>query len=172
MKKYLPIYLLLILAIATRFLPHAANFTAIGAIAMFSGLYLPRRWAIVGPLLAMFTSDIFLGFYHPVTMLSVYISFVLMTGIGMAVRKNKNVATVIGGTLLGSLTFYLITNLSVWVFSGMYTHTVSGLLQSYYMALPFFKNTIAGDLTYVTLLAGGYELAMNAARHQTTSEKA
>lgn len=172
MKKYLPIYLLLILAVATRFLPHAANFTAIGAIAMFSGLYLPRRWAIVGPLLAMFTSDIFLGFYHPITMLSVYISFILMTGIGIAVRKNKNIATVLGGTLLGSLIFYLITNLSVWVFSGMYTHTLSGLLQSYYLALPFFKNTIAGDLTYVTLLVGGYELVTSVTRNQTITEKA
>jgi len=158
MKKLLPIYLLLILAVATRFLPHPANFTAIGAIAMFGGLYLPRRYALVGPLVAMFVSDIFLGFYHPATMASVYLGFIVMTGIGLAVRKKKKITTVLGGTILGSIFFYLITNFSVWIFGGMYAHTLSGLAQCYYMALPFFKNTLAGDLTYVTVLVGGYEL--------------
>ncbi|OGH84454.1 MAG: hypothetical protein A2261_00245 [Candidatus Magasanikbacteria bacterium RIFOXYA2_FULL_44_8] len=171
MKKLLPIYLLLILAVASRFLPHPANFTAIGAIAMFGGLYLPRRYAVVGPLVAMFVSDIFLGFYHPVTMASVYLGFIIMTGIGLAVRQDKKITTVLGGTILGSVIFFLITNLSVWIFGGMYAQNLSGLVQCYYMAIPFFKNTLAGDLTYVTILVGGYELATHTANQYRLSHQ-
>ncbi len=161
MKKYLPIYILLILAVSTRFLPHPANFTAVGTIAMFGGLYLPRRFALIGPLIVMFVSDIFLGFYQPVIMAVVYASFVVMTSIGIWVRQNKKITTVLGGTILGSIIFYLLTNFAVWVFGTMYAHTWTGLMQCYYTALPFFKNTIAGDLTYVAALVGGYELITN-----------
>jgi len=161
MKKYLPIYLLLILAVITRFIPHPANFTAVGAIAIFGGLYIPRRYAIVGPLLVMFVSDIFIGFYNLPTMIAVYASFILMTVIGLKTRNKKNIATVIGCTLLGSVLFYIITNWAVWAFGAMYPHTISGLFSSYYWALPFFKNTLAGDLLYTSVLVGGYELLVS-----------
>ena len=55
--------LLIILGFATRLLPHPANFAPITAIALFAGIYLPKRWAIILPLIAMFISDIFIGFY-------------------------------------------------------------------------------------------------------------
>ena len=51
----------------------------------------------------MFVSDIFIGFYTWQTMASVYLSFVLAGLIGMLIRKNKKAATVIGGTILGSI---------------------------------------------------------------------
>jgi len=54
MKKYLPAFILITLGIAARFLPHPANFAPIGAIAIFSGLYLPKKWALILPLAAMF----------------------------------------------------------------------------------------------------------------------
>ena len=158
--RYITLILLLTIGITTRFLPHPANFTAIGAIAMFGGLYLPKRWAIVGPMLAMFVSDIFIGFYAWQIMISVYAGFVIMGGIGLFVRQNKKISTVIGGTLLGSIIFYLFTNFAVWAFGTMYARTLSGLTQSYVMALPFFKNSLMGDLFYTTVLVGGCELAM------------
>ena len=150
--------ILLILGITTRFLPHPANFTAIGALALFGGLYLPRRWAIAGPLLAMFVSDIFIGFYTWQINLSVYVGFVIIGLIGLSIRQNKKISTVIGGTLLGSIIFFLLTNAAVWAFGNMYAHNFAGLIQSYYMALPFFKNSLAGDLFYTTVLVSGYEL--------------
>ena len=157
MKKNITIILLLTLAIATRFLPHNANFTAVGAIALFGGLYLPRRWAIIGPLLAMFISDLFIGFYSWPIMLSVYIGFALMGVIGLFLRRYKNIFTVIGGALTGSIIFYLLTNAAVWAFGTMYAHNFAGLIQSYIAAIPFFKNSLMGDLFYTTVLVGGYE---------------
>lgn len=160
-SKILILVLLMILGIATRFLPHPANFTAIGAIALFGGLYLPKRWAIILPLMAMFISDIFIGFYTWQIMASVYGSFVLAGLIGLVVRKNKKFHTVLGGTLLGSILFFLITNAAVCFFGTMYAHNFSGLMQSYFMALPFFRNSLLGDLFYVGVLVGGFELAMS-----------
>jgi hypothetical protein len=43
-------------------LPHAANFAPIGAIALFGGVYLNKRLALVVPMVAMLISDYFIGF--------------------------------------------------------------------------------------------------------------
>jgi len=159
-KKYLPIILLITLGIVCRFLPHPANFAPIGAIALFGGIYLPKKLAIILPLIAMFISDIFIGFYSWPIMLSVYLSFVITTMIGMRVRENKKFRTILGGTILGSILFFLITNWAVWAFSAMYASDISGLLTSYYMALPFFRNSMLGDLFYTSVLVGGLEFTL------------
>ena len=88
MNKNILTYLLLILAVATRFVPHPANFTAVGAIALFGGLYLSKKQALWLPLSVMFVSDIFIGFYNIYIMASVYVGFMLMTLIGQYL-KNK-----------------------------------------------------------------------------------
>jgi hypothetical protein len=157
MKKYIPIYLLILLGVATRFVPHPANFTAISAVALFGGLYLPRKQAIIIPLLAMFISDIFIGFYNFQIMLSVYIGFVLMVFIGQYLQNRIKILPVIGGTLVGSIIFFLLTNMAVWMFGTMYAHNIFGLMTSYYMGLPFLRNMILGDMLYVAILVGGYE---------------
>lgn len=149
---------LVTLGLVSRLLPHPANFAPIAAIAIFGGLYLPKRLAIILPMLAMFVSDIFIGFYTWQIMAAVYGSFAIVGLIGLLVRKNKKAATVIGGTILGSVLFFLITNFAVWAFGAMYTHTFAGLMQCYTMAIPFFKNTLLGDLFYTGALVGAFEL--------------
>ncbi|MBI2459206.1 MAG: hypothetical protein HYV53_01480 [Parcubacteria group bacterium] len=160
MTKYLPVFVLIVLGIAARFLPHPANFAPIGAIAIFSGIYLPKRWALILPLAAMFFSDLFIGFYAWPIMLSVYVSFMIMAVIGLGVRKNKKLSTVLGGTILGSVMFYLVTNGAVWAFGSLYPPTAAGLIESYYMAIPFFKNSLLGDLFYTGVLVGAYEASL------------
>jgi hypothetical protein len=159
-KHFLPALTLILLGVSTRFLPHPANFTALGAIAIFSGIYLPRKWALCLPLAAMFLSDIFLGFYSWPIMLSVYAGFAIMGLIGMAVKKRKNAGTILAGTLLGSVIFFLLSNFSVWAFGSWYEHSLSGLYQCFFLALPFFKNSLIGDLFYAGILSGSYELAL------------
>jgi hypothetical protein len=41
----------------------------------------------------------------------------------------------------------------------MYPQTGSGLVACYVAAIPFFQNTVAGDLFYAALLFGGFRLA-------------
>lgn len=105
----------------------------------------------------MLASDVFIGFYSLPIMISVYISFALMGVIGLMARRNKNIFTVAGGTIFGSLIFYTLTNFAVWAFGTMYPHTIAGLLQSYWMAFPFLRNSLVGDIFFIAILAGGYE---------------
>ncbi|KKW23389.1 MAG: hypothetical protein UY65_C0004G0015 [Parcubacteria group bacterium GW2011_GWA2_51_12] len=151
-------YLLIILGAALRFLPHAPNFAPITAIALFGGMYLSRRSAIALPLAAMLASDYFIGFYNAWVMASVYLSFAVSGFLGIWLRGRKNVANTLGVTLVASLQFYLLTNFAVWAFGTLYPKTPAGLLSSYVNALPFFRNTLLGDVFYVGALFGTFEL--------------
>src|SRR3990167_4540221 len=102
-------YFLIFLGAFLRVLPHPANFAPIAAVALFGGAYLPKKYALVLPLLAMVVSDFFLGFDSWTSRLSVYGSFLLIGLVGLWIRRHKNVWTVIGSSLLGSVLFYLIT---------------------------------------------------------------
>ncbi|MEP7235969.1 MAG: DUF6580 family putative transport protein, partial [Ignavibacteriota bacterium] len=60
----------------------------------------------------------------------------------------------------GSLGFFLITNFAWWPFyTTLYPHTIGGLIQSYTMALPFYKNSLTSDLLFSAVLFGGFEMA-------------
>ena len=54
--------------------------------------------------------------------------------------------------LLSATIFFVITNFAVWMSGTMYPLTIDGLLLCYTMAIPFFGNTLAGTLFYVSLL--------------------
>jgi hypothetical protein len=150
---------LIILAIASRLLSHPANFAPIGALAIFAGAYLHDRRSILIVLAALFISDIFIGFYHPMIMLSVYGGFAITYFISRYTLRSVNFARVLATTLTGSILFYIITNFAVWAFGTMYPHSLSGLIASYTMALPFFRNSLAGDIFYTGVLFSAVELA-------------
>lgn len=143
-------------AVILRLLPHAPNFAPIGALALFGGAYLNGIFAFVVPLSAMFVSDLFLGFHN--TMFFVYGSFILIGLLGLWLKNHKSAGNVILASLSSSVLFFLLTNFGVWLVSGMYQKTASGLMESYFMALPFFRNTLLGDLFYTGVFFGGYEV--------------
>lgn len=159
------VYFFIFAAVLLRVLRHydiinlPPNFAPIAGMALFSGTYfLDRKQALIVPIIAMLISDAFIGFYNPLIMLSVYLCFGFAVLIGFYIKNNKNLTNIIGGSLLSSIVFYLITNYAVWGFGSWYPFTFSGLMQSYIMAIPFFKWTLLGDLFYVTMLFGCYEL--------------
>ncbi|MFL6727130.1 MAG: DUF6580 family putative transport protein [Sphingomicrobium sp.] len=148
----------IVLAAALRLVPHPPNFTPIGAMALFSGAYLGRRsLAFVAPLGALLLSDLVLGFYHG--QLTVYFSVALVVVIGMAALRRVSPVRVGIGAIASSVLFFIITNFGVWMFGGIYPQTVAGLSACYVAAIPFFQNTLAGDLFYATLLFGGFRIA-------------
>ena len=149
--------ILITLGVVCRLLPHIWNFAPIAAIALFAGVYLGRRYALVLPLLTMLIGDLFLGFYSWPVMLAVYVSFVLVGFLGTLIKKHKSVETVLAGSILASVIFFLATNWAVWQFSPWYAKNLAGLMQAFTMALPFFRNTLLGDLFYISVLFGAYE---------------
>lgn len=148
------------IGVFSRLIPHAPNIVPIGALMLFGGAYLPKKLLWL-PLLALFISDYFIGFYG-IDMLYVYGSFALTGLIGLWLRSRKRPLFVISGALSSSILFFLITNFGVWAPpNNWYPHNFAGLIQSYTMAIPFFRNSLIGDLGYTILLFGGYELIQN-----------
>jgi hypothetical protein len=158
--------LLIVLGATMRLLPHAANFTPIAAVALFGGVYLRRSYALFLPLAAVIISDLAIGFDSLESRLTVYGSFLLIGLVGLAVKKRKNLATVATASIGGSVIFYLVTNFAYFYAPTMYPHNWSGVVSSYYNALPFFRNTLLGDLFYTGLLFGLYELAVYAVKYK------
>ncbi len=160
MKSDWPSLILLVaLAVASRFLPHPPNFTGVGAVALLSGFLFRRvdlRFALLIPVAAMLISDLFLGFHS--LMFFVYGGMLLMTGVGILFRK-WTAKWLAAGTILASTLFFAISNLGVWLVGGYYSATWAGLIECYAMALPFFKNQLAGDLVWTAGLLGVYAVA-------------
>ena len=152
--------LLVAFGVVLRLLPHPANFAPISAIALFGGVYLSKKTALILPLLAMLIGDFFLGFYELRLGLAVYGSFLLIAGLGLLIKRRKSVFAVAGGALTGSILFFALTNFAVWAFTPWYAKTISGLMSCYLIATPFFKNTLMSDLFYVTIFFGAYELCV------------
>lgn len=156
--------ILVALGATARLLPHEANFAPIAAMALFGAVYLKPKYALLVPFAALFISDMFLGFDSLSSRLSVYGAFLLVGVIGLAVRRHKSALTIIGGSLAGSIVFFLVTNFVFFYPPVMYAHDLAGQLSSYYNALPFFRGTLLGDLFYTGIFFGAYALATYFAR--------
>jgi hypothetical protein len=145
----------------SRLLPHLPNVTPVAAIALFGGTYVNRKYlAILLPLLALFISDLFLGFYPE--MYAVYISFVLTVGLGILLRKKTSAITTVAASIASSVIFFILTNFAVW-FSARFAYptTLAGLGLCYEVAIPFFRNELFGTLAYNTLFFGALYFAKN-----------
>lgn len=141
-----------------RIVPHPPNFTPIGAIALFAGAQLAdRRLAFGVPLLAMLLSDAVLGFHAGMPV--VYTCFVAIVLLGRWLRNHRQPGTIVIASLLASALFFVVTNFAVWAMADFYPKTLAGLADCYVAAIPFFQNTVAGDLFYVGILFGGLALA-------------
>lgn len=148
-KKQLIIITFIVIAAVIRLFPHIPNVTPITAMALFSGVYFTNRnYAFMIPLMAMFLSDIFLGFSW--ITLFVYGSFILVSYIGYTSKKIK-ITTI----LLSSVSFFIITNFGVWLIG--YPKTVDGLMQCYTLAIPFFRNSLIGDFFYAGVMYYAFE---------------
>lgn len=170
-KITVPLFFVLIGASA-RLLPHPPNFTPIAAMALFGGVYMSKKQALILPLLAMVVSDFFIGFDSIPIRLAVYGSFLLTVFIGLGLKKRTGFKNILAASILSSVIFFLITNFAVWAFGTLYPHTVSGLTDAYFYAIPFFRNTAMGDLFYNGAFFGAYALILNISPRAVLEQKA
>ncbi|HSH37977.1 MAG TPA: DUF6580 family putative transport protein [Chthoniobacterales bacterium] len=151
-------------AAMSRLLPHPPNVTPIAAMALFAGAYFSsRKLAFLLPLVAMLVSDVVLAatVYGAAALRSqpmVYACILATAGIGMLLRRSKSPMNVACATLASSVLFYVATNFAVWAFGSLYPKTWAGLLTCYTAAIPFFRNSLAGDACFAVLLFGGFAL--------------
>lgn len=149
---------LVAIGILGRLLPHPWNMTPIAGVALFASAYLGARASFVVFLSTMVLTDLIIGTYNPLIMLSVYGSFALTIYLGKFLREKRGVLRIAGLSISASLLFFVFTNTAVWLWSGMYQLTLEGLILCFTLALPFFANQMLGDLIYSGALFGSYEL--------------
>jgi hypothetical protein len=153
-------YLFVLLAIASRFLPHPdgwIQFTPLGAALLYFGARgsLKRMWI---PLAALIAADIYLTKVtyayplkpdHVVTWL--WYAGVILIGAAF-LRKQVSPLRVAAGSLTASIAFFVVSNFAVWAVWNMYPKTFVGLLTSYVAAIPFFRNQMLADLLSAAVL--------------------
>ena len=157
--KYGLVLGLILLALVGRLVPHPANFTPMLAVALFAGALLPARLAYVVPLVAIALSDLIMGSTIDAMTVLIYGSLAVGAGLGQLLGKGRTWPRTIGTALGASVVFFIVTNFGVWALENMYPHTLQGLVECYVMAVPFFRNEVAGTLFWTAMLFGLYDLA-------------
>ena len=156
--KNISIILVVLVAVISRFIPHPPNFTPIIAIGLFSGFYLKnnKKLALLIPLSAMFLSDLFLGFH--LISLFVYVSLAIITVLGFLVSDKNKLLTLFPVTLGSSLAFFVISNFGVFLIG--YPKNISGFIACYTAAIPFFQNSLFGDIIFTAIIFLSYDIIM------------
>jgi hypothetical protein len=149
-------YLFLLIAVAVRFMPHPWMFTPVVGALLFFGSRVPRRFLWVA-LVVMAASDVVLTkivyaypfvWDHFVT----WVWYAAVLWLGTKLRANAKPLPIIGAALASSVSFFLISNLAVWAAYDMYPKNLGGLMTSYTLALPFFRNAVEGDLLFTSAM--------------------
>ncbi len=160
-----------LLAALSRLIPHPPNFTPLGAMALFGAAYFSRKYlAFLIPLAAWWISDIILNnlvyaklypeIYQGFSWMGnpvIYLCLGFIVLIGWVLLKKVNTIRLIGAATIAAVAFFLITNFNSMLTSPLYTKDFNGLLESYIAGIPFFRNTLVGNLIYSALLFGVYE---------------
>ena len=171
--RYTVMFAIIFLAAIVRLMPHPHNFTPIGAMALFGAACFGRTpLSVLAPLATLWISDLILNNlilkpqfpqYYPegfiwITSAWIYVAFLMITALGWLLLSKISIGRLLGASLSASLIFFLVTNFSVWLGSSVYPQNTAGLLTCYIAGIPFFWNTLAGDLTYTAIMFGVYFL--------------
>jgi hypothetical protein len=182
--KHSILFLIILAAALSRLLPHPHNFTPIGAIGLFGAAYFSRRYlAFLAPFAAMWISDLLLNnlvyaHFYPEGGFRwwgnawVYLSFALIVCLGFALLRQVKLSHLLAASLGASTLFFMVTNFGVWLGSPMFPRNWAGLSMTYALGLPFFLNTLLGDLFFTALLFGSFEWAQRRFPALLAAEKA
>ena len=175
-------YLVLLLAVLSRVLPHAFGATGVGFTAVGGGLLFfgarRGRWQTVIAVLAMMATDYYLTTFvynypfHARSYVVTWLWYAAVCLVGHAMLANKQVAgkkagpsalRVAGAVLVSSTSFFVLSNFMVWAGSAMYAHSAAGLGACYVAAIPFYANDVMSTAITVGALFGLPALAKSIA---------
>lgn len=155
-------YLFVVFAVAFRFLllhsPAWMAFTPVAAALLYFGARAPRRQFWV-PVALLAASDIVLTklvYSYPLTAdhFVTWGWYVAALFIGTSLRSDSKALRIGIASVSASVSFFMVSNFAVWAVWNMYPKTLGGLVDCYVAAVPFFRNTLAGDLFFSAVLFG------------------
>jgi hypothetical protein len=142
------------------------NFSALGSLALFCGAMVRPGWLGLAVVLGCrLVTDVVLemktgyGFYE--SMAFEYAAYIAVFALGTFV-SSKHWGQIVGGALGAALTFFIVSNLGVWLIehggTRLYPLTLSGLVECYTNAIPFARGTFTGDILFSVLFFGSLHL--------------
>lgn len=157
-------FLVLLLAALSRFVPHALqgvglNFTAVGAGLLFFGARRSPVFSLAGGAV-MATTDVCLTRFvygYPFHVGDYAVTWAWYVGVcllGGALLRRTSVTRVAVAVVCSASSFFLLSNLVVWLGSGMYPHSAAGLATCYAAALPFYANDLVSTGLALAVLFG------------------
>jgi hypothetical protein len=154
----MPAYLLLLVAVLSRLLPHAGwlNFTAVGGALLYFGAR--RSWReMLAPLAALMAADYFLTVYvyqygfRWQEYMPTWAWYLMAMALGRILLKSRTTfVRVAAGTLLGPTSFFIVSNYAVWAGGWGYPKNLAGLATCYAAGVPFYRN----DLLSTAIVCG------------------
>lgn len=167
-------YLLLILAVFSRVIPHPdwLNFTAVGGSLLFFGARRPLRQAFI-PVAVFAAADFYLTTFvyrypfHASDYLLTWAWYAAVIVLGYFLLAKKVSALRVGSAvLIAPTSFFLITNFAAWVSSTtLYPRSIAGLGMSYTAGLPFYRNDLISTAAVAALVFGLPALARQLTPH-------
>ena len=97
-------------------------------------------------LFSMLLADVFIGFYY--NMIFVYLTLFLITFIFFNISNKINSKNLLICSLTGSLIFFIFSNFGVWFLGSLYEKSLTGLVECYILAIPFFLNTLLSTIFF------------------------
>lgn len=163
---------LTVAGVLMRLVSHPWQLTPAGGAGLFSGARLPLPQALLATLGTYLAVDVFLAattrwpFFHS-AMPFVYGCLAVNVLIGRwLLGRSRSPLRIGAAAVLAAVQFFLVTNFGVWLTSvlnpsaalAIYPPTFAGLVECYTAALPFFRNTLVGDLVSSGVLFGAFAL--------------
>lgn len=163
------------LAMASRWLPHPPNFTAVSGF-FFVGGYLASRniWFALASFIPLVISDLLLGDYPGLLFVYAGHAAVLLFGwyFGASYSESRKARQILPFSVLSlssAMIFFVLSNLGVWWSSGIYPRTSAGLAECFLMALPFFHQTLIAQVMFSVIFVASYKWVE--ARAEVAAEK-
>ncbi len=158
---------LIVLAVIARVINanlHLYNFVPMAALGLFTGAVIKDRKALAFaiPLAGQLVADLYFqyftstpGFYQGQLFNYAALGGAALLGLTMKQIKPTSVLAYIFGA---STLFFIVSNFGFFA-SGYNGYSFAGLVKTYIDAIPFYRNTILGDLIGGVALFGAYFVA-------------
>ena len=138
------------LILFTRLIPHISNFTPIFAIGIFSvTIFKNKQISLFLPLIGMFLSDIFIGFYS--TAWANYLALFFAIFFPISFSFNNRYFDLISKSIISPTIFFILSNLVV--FFAWYPNTFEGFISCYVYAVPFYGASLISTIAYSSVFS-------------------